>query len=143
LVGFNPAHVIIGSGKSTMIEGSNMRKLLSRLAGVQDEMLQVVCDYLKHTAKALCKSAAAETPLPLLRDINHDILLIDENKVIPFRCSWCPKNFMDQWRDKLDIYQKTGRWEVTTWQNVVPMLFIPKPAKDTNGKAWLQTVFNL
>lgn len=114
----------------------------SQAATIQNKELKHTQEHLQKCAKTLCKTAA-ETPLPPLRAINHEIPLIDENKVIPFRSSRCPENFLKQWREKLDAYQKTKRWEVTTACNVVPMLFIPKPVKEPGREKRLRTVFDL
>lgn len=69
----------------------------------------------------------ADTGLPPLRDINHTIPLIDEEKTYTWRPSRCPEMFQDQWSEKRDAYIKTGRWKITSARNTVPMLLIPKP----------------
>ena len=81
-----------------------------------------------------------ETEFPPLRDINHTIPLIDEKKTYPWRPSKCPEAFREQWIEKRDAYLKTGRWEITSASNTVPMLLIPKP--NTNPPQ-LRTVFDL
>ena len=79
--------------------------------------------------------------LPPLRDINHAIHPIDEAKTYPWRPSRCPEAFQDQWAEKRDAYLKTGRWEITSAGNTVPMLLIPNP--NTSNPVQLRTVVNL
>jgi hypothetical protein len=45
-------------------------------------------------AKPLCKGAS-ETGLPLFREINHKIPLIDTKKIYPWHPSQCPEVFQD------------------------------------------------
>ena len=75
-----------------------------------------------------------------LRDINHTILLIDEKKTYSWRPSRCPEAFQEQCIEKRDAYLKTGRWEITSARNTVPMLLIHKPH---THPPLLWTVFNL
>jgi hypothetical protein len=49
------------------------------------------------------------TLLLLLRDINHEILLIDEQKIYSWRPACCPDVFKDQWVQKKKQYLDTGR----------------------------------
>jgi len=70
-----------------------------------------------------------ETKLPPLRAINHTIPLIDEDKIYPWHPSKCPGAFREQWCQKKNAYLRTGRWEITSARNTVPMLLIPKPPK--------------
>jgi hypothetical protein len=96
-------------------------------AGITPEELRLeeVREELKQYAEPLCKEMH-ETGLPPLRDINHTIPLIDETKTYPWRPSRCPEAFREQWAEKRNAYLKTGRWEITSAGNTVPMLLIPK-----------------
>ncbi|ESK80861.1 hypothetical protein Moror_16576 [Moniliophthora roreri MCA 2997] len=80
-----------------------------------------------------------QTGLPPLQAINHEILLIDENKTYPWQAVHVPKKFRDQWIEKRDAYLKTSRWKHTTSTNAVPIMFIPKPKNPTK----LQIVVDL
>jgi hypothetical protein len=68
----------------------------------------------------LCRKVE-ETELPPLRDINHTIPLIDENKVYPWRPSRCPEVFRSQWNKKRDAYLRSGRWKITMARNTAPV----------------------
>ncbi len=70
----------------------------------------------------------AETPLPPLQVINHQIPLIEPDKIYPWRPSWCPEMFRKQWDSKRKAYIETGHWKVMTAMNTVPMRLIKKPA---------------
>ena len=48
--------------------------------------------------------------------------------------------FWEQWTEKRDAYIKSGRWEITSARNTVPMLLIQKPG--TNPPS-LRTVVDL
>ena len=82
-----------------------------------------------------------ETGFPPLRAINHTIPLIDEKTTYPWRPSRCPEAFRSQWAEKRDAYLKSGRWEITSAGNTVPMLLIPKPG--TKDPVLLRTVVDL
>jgi hypothetical protein len=73
-----------------------------------------------------------------MRVINHTMPLIDENKAYPWRPSRCPEPLRPQWAAKRKIYLSTGRWQVTSAGNTVPMLLIRKPGTDR-----LRTVVDL
>lgn len=138
-IGLNPARVVIGSDKSLPItQGLETRPLVHSIDAENDEIARVRKE-LEELAAPLCKSME-ETGLPPLRAINHKIPLIDEDKVYPWRPSRCPEVFREQWAEKRAAYINTGRWEVTTATNTMPMLLIPKPKKD---KPELRTVFDL
>ncbi|EGO30503.1 hypothetical protein SERLADRAFT_404644 [Serpula lacrymans var. lacrymans S7.9] len=81
---------------------------------------------LREDACPLC-TKASETGLPPLQDISRSIPLKDENKVYPWQPSRCPEPLQAQWSEKREAYLATGRWNVTSAGNTVPMLLIPKP----------------
>ena len=125
-LGFNPARVVVGSDTALAINSGVDTKLMSAGVALEDRDIEYVRDELRRYAEPLCKEMH-ETGLPPLRDINHTIPLIDEAKTYPWRPSKCPEAFREQWAEKRDAYLKTGRWEVTSAGNTVPMLLIPKP----------------
>jgi len=144
MVGFNEPRIIIGSPKAVPIEGRNTAEvniIASRAMELADERLEEVREHLRAYARPLCKPMH-ETPLPPLRAINHEIPLIDESKIYPWRPSRCPQKFREQWNDKRNAYLKTGRWKMTTSSNTVPMLLIPKGASPEKREK-LRTVFDL
>jgi len=68
--------------------------------------LDYECDDIKNAraelqeyAEPLCKDVP-ETSLPPLRAVNHQIPLINENKIYPWRPSRCPEAFRAQWVEK-------------------------------------------
>jgi len=100
-------------------------------------LMGLVREDLKKLARPLC-AKASETGLPPLRAINHSIPLIDEKKIYPWRPSRCPEPMRLQWAEKRRLYLASGRWQVTSAGNTVPMLFIRKPGSDK-----LRTVVDL
>jgi hypothetical protein len=125
-LGFNPSRVVIGSDDALPITASAETKLLVSSLSPEDERIGQIRDELQRYAEPLCKEIQ-DTDLPPFRAINHTIPLIDENKTYPWRPSRCPEVFRAQWAEKRDAYLKTGRWEITSTGNTVPMLLIPKP----------------
>lgn len=106
---------------------------------VHEATLDQVRAELRDYASDICKKAA-ETPLPPLRAINHEIPLLDETKIYPWRPSRCPEAFRSQWDEKRRAYTSSGRWRVTSAGNSVPMMLIPKVGKQKN---MLRTVVDL
>ena len=140
-VGFNPARIGIGSNECVPIAVGKDTRLLLSAVSVEDPAVTAARKYLMAKAEPLCRKVE-ETELPPLRDINHSIPLIDENKTYPWRASRCPEIFREQWSTKRDAYLKSGRWKVTTARNTVPMLLIPKPGKPKDAQE-LRTVIDL
>jgi hypothetical protein len=89
-IGLNPARVCIGSADALPLEGVATAKIYTNAMRTEGDVLQAAREQLLEYAKPICK-VAAETPLPLLREINHEIPLIDENKIIPWQPSRCPE----------------------------------------------------
>ena len=75
--------------------------------------------------------------LPPIREVNHEINLIDPKKHIHYRLPKCPEHFCEELSQKIERYTTAQWWIPTVAHQVVPMLCIPKK----NGK--LRTVFNL
>ena len=140
-IGFNPARIIIGSDEPQPLRKGSDTKLMVNTIAVSDEDQKVenAREELRQYAAPLCKDMA-DTGLPPLRDINHTIPLIDEERTYQWRPSRCPEIFREQWSEKRDAYIKTGRWKITSARNTVPMLLIPKPG--TNPPQ-LRTVVDL
>ena len=125
-VGFNPARIVVGSDESLPLKMGNDTKLMVNTMSIEDQRIEEAREELRRYAAPLCKDMA-DTDLPPLRDINHTIPLIDEEKAYQWRPSRCPEMFREQWSEKRDAYIKTGQWKVTSARNTVPMLLIPKP----------------
>ena len=125
-IGFNPARVIVGSNEPQQLKKGDDTKLMVNAVSIEDQRVEEAGEELRRYAAPLCKDMA-DTDLPPLRDINHTIPLIDEEKTYQWRPSRCPEMFREQWSEKRDAYIKTGRWKVTSARNTVPMLLIPKP----------------
>jgi hypothetical protein len=104
--------------------------------------LEAVHDELHQASDHLCKDVN-EANLPPFRAINHTIPLIDENKIHSWRPSHCPEVFRGQWAEKRDTYLKSGQWQITSAENTVPVLLIPKPRKKLGEPPELCTVIDL
>jgi hypothetical protein len=129
-VGFNPTRVVIGSEKSVLLGGDTMVQIVSAAAEVLEDKYGPLRLKMKQEATDLCQDPAT-TGLPPFRAVNHTILIIDENKVYSWRPSKCPEALKSAWRDKKEIYLKSGRWRLATGMNAVPMLILKKPGKQT------------
>jgi hypothetical protein len=75
--------------------------------------------------------------LPPLREVNHEINLVDPTKCIRYRLPKCPKNFHKDLSTKIERYTTAEWWVPAIAHQAVPMLCIPKK----NGI--LHTVFDL
>ena len=139
LLGFNPSQVMVRSNISLPIQGTQTIVLESRAAEILADERERFREELRAYAKDICKEAI-ETLLPPLRDINHAIPLIDENKVYSWRPSRCPEPLKPLWRAKRDDYIRTARWEFSSGTNAIPMLMLKKATKD--GTLRLRTVID-
>ncbi|KIK60582.1 hypothetical protein GYMLUDRAFT_167562 [Collybiopsis luxurians FD-317 M1] len=74
-------------------------------------------------------SGVPET-LPPLREINHQIQLINESKRYNYYMPHCPDSLKVQLSEKLERYSQAQWWISTTVPQAAPMLCIPKK----NGK---------
>jgi hypothetical protein len=125
-IGFNPARVVVGSDVAQPLKIGSDTKLMVHTLTPEDQSIENAREELRRYAEPLCKEMA-DTEFPPLRDINHTIPLIDEEKTYQWRPSRCPEMFREQWSEKKAAYIKTGRWKITSARNTVPMLLIPKP----------------
>ena len=75
--------------------------------------------------------------LPPIREVSHEIPLIDESKQLKHRLPKCPEVFRSELAQKIEQYTTGGWWVPAAAKQVTPMLCIPKK----NGT--LRTVFNL
>jgi hypothetical protein len=139
----NPPVLEVGSRLSVEIQGKNIEKLQSNAAQMVEHDLERVREHLHAYAESKGLYADPRTsPLLPLRAINHEISLIDEGKIYPWRPSCCPDVFKAQWALKKQQYLETGRLRITTALNTVPLLCISKPNKPKD-KPELQTAIDL
>ncbi len=89
IVGFNSSKVIMGSIMPCPMQGPAVGILESRATVIYEESLMGYHQELIEYARLLFKKAS-ETLLPPLRAINHQIPLIEPDKVYPWRPSCCP-----------------------------------------------------
>ena len=75
--------------------------------------------------------------LPPMREVNHEINLVDPGKRIHYRLPKCPEHFREELSQKIERYTTAQWWIPAVAHQAVPMLCIPKK----NGK--LRTVFDL
>ena len=140
-LGFNPAHVLVGSDTELPLNGMSITSVALHAVALKNLEIDRARRFLLDYADPLCKDAS-ETELPLLRIINHTIPLIDENKIYPWCPSQCPKALRSQWVEKKNAYLKTGQWEITNASNTIPMLLVIKLRKPGDPPL-LRMVYNL
>jgi hypothetical protein len=91
--------VIVGSDDPLLIKGDDVTKIASWAVDVLEENLQKARATLVEYARDLCKELD-EMDLPLFCSINHEIPLINKNKIYPWRPSRCLEVFRQQWTEK-------------------------------------------
>jgi Retroviral aspartyl protease len=141
-IGFNPIMVEIGSIVALLMKKSTSTKFLASAITPILSDLEAARDELHRASDHLCKDVN-ETDLPPFWAINHTIPLIDENKIYSWHPSHCPEVFRGQWAEKCDAYLRSGQWQITSAENTVPMLLIPKPKKKPGEPPELCTVIDL
>ena len=70
----------------------------------------------------------SDIPLKLLpiREVNHEINLIDPEKCIHYHLLKCPEHFREELSQKIERYTTAQWWKPAVAHQVVPMLCIPK-----------------
>ena len=66
-----------------------------------------------------------EELLPL-REVNHEINLMDPNKKYTYRLLWCPTAMKDEFHTKSNRYINARWWEPRTISQAAPLMCIPK-----------------
>ncbi|KZV86457.1 hypothetical protein EXIGLDRAFT_752800 [Exidia glandulosa HHB12029] len=140
LIGLNPTRVLIGSLKAKPLEGKTMLVLKSAVARVATATIDDLREQLFKEASDLFKEAA-NTPLPPLRAINHEVPLKDTAKVYPYRPSRCAEALRPLWVKKKLDYLNTGRWRYSAGGTCCPLMIIPKP-KTKGGEVKIRTVID-
>jgi Reverse transcriptase (RNA-dependent DNA polymerase)/Retroviral aspartyl protease len=125
-IGLNPSQIIVGCDHPELIHKGQDTKLMVYALSIDEQWVETVRAVLHQHAEPLCREVD-ETDLFPLRAINHTIPLIDKLRIYPWQPSKCPRVFRTQWAEKRDAYLKSGQWKVTSLENMVPMLLIPKP----------------
>jgi hypothetical protein len=133
----NPPVLVVHSNVPKKVEGERVARLQSLAAGKLEDMLERARSELMTYALPIC-AKAGDTGLPPFRAVNHEIPLVDETKIYPWRPSKCPEALRPQWSEKKEVYLKSGRWRHSTATNVAPMLLIYKM-----DKVRLRTVIDL
>ena len=64
--------------------------------------------------------------LPPLREVNHKIPIIDENKRYNYHLPWCPESWKTQLIDKIQTYKNAVWWEDMNVSQAAPMLCVFK-----------------
>ena len=113
----------------------HLRAALSHDVVPQDDDIPQLCKSWDNNITDLVSGI----PLKLLpiREVNHEINLIDPEKCIHYQLPKCPEHFHEELSQKIERYTTAQWWIPTVAHQAVPMLCIPKK----NGK--LCTVFNL
>jgi len=62
--------------------------------------------------------------LPPLREVNHQILIIDEKKRYKYHALRCPDSLKNELSEKIVCYTCTKWWEPTQMEQAAPMLCI-------------------
>jgi hypothetical protein len=140
-ISLDPPTVVIGSKCSSPMKGERVTNLSSQPMLLYQDKLAEVRDQLLLYAQKICRKAV-DTSLPPLREINHEIPLINTHKNYSWCPSKCPDHLREQWYVKRDGYLKSGRWEICPAMNAVPMLLLTKMGKE-GGPRRLQTVVDL
>lgn len=140
LIGLNPTRVLVGSDAALPLEGKSMLVLRSAAVQLASASVDKLREIIFRDASDLFKEAA-NTPIPPLRIINHEIPLKDEQKIYPYRPSRCPEALRPQWVKKKMDYLNSGRWRYSAGGTCCPLLIIPKP-KSKDGEVKIRTVID-
>ena len=88
-IGFNNSRLWIESAIPLPITGEQVTVISSKVIDTYDWEIDKYRQEIKEYTKDLFKDTV-ETLLPLMRAINHTILLIDKDKKYKFRRATCP-----------------------------------------------------
>ncbi|KAF8228439.1 hypothetical protein L208DRAFT_1032551, partial [Tricholoma matsutake] len=115
-----------------------------------NEALFAICKELAESAKAqgplgkkdipwlreewleVCKDILQGVPerLPPMREINHQIPLVDEKKRYNYHLPKCPNSMRQPLADKIERYCRAGWWRPVCMEQAAPMLVVPKKNGD-------------
>jgi hypothetical protein len=102
----------------------------------------LLCNCAEHNkitykTKLIFSISGIPLELPPLREVNHEINLVDPTKRIRYWLPKCQEHFHEDLSVKIKIYTTAEWWELAVVHQAVPMLCVPKK----NGT--LRTVFDL
>ncbi|KAF8228990.1 hypothetical protein L208DRAFT_1145161, partial [Tricholoma matsutake] len=115
-----------------------------------NEVLFAICKELAKSAKAqgplgkkdilqlreewleVCKDILQGVPErpPPMREINHQIPLVDEKKRYNYHLPKCPNSMQQPLADKIERYCRVGWWRPVPMEQATPMLVVPKKNGD-------------
>lgn len=98
-----------------------------RLEELRQEFFKEYEDFLSGTPEKL----------PPLREVNHQIPLIDENKQYVYPLPRCPDTVKGELHAKIERYMSNGWWINAPVTQAAPLLCVPKK------NSQLRTVFDL
>ncbi|KEP45251.1 putative transposase, partial [Rhizoctonia solani 123E] len=117
--------------KATPSGREDVLRINSISADVVEARMEDLCEMLREEAQDLCPTSVASTPLPPFRKINHRIPLIDPSRVYKFRPSKCVEKLRPLFDTKARESLQSGRWDLTTGSNAIPMLILTKKSSDS------------
>ena len=122
-------------GANTDRRSGRLRAALSHDIVPQDDDIPQLCRSWDNNITDLVSGIPLK--LPPIREVNHEINLIDPKKCIHYCLPKCPEHFHKELSQKIERYTTAQWWIPAVAHQAVPMLCIPKK----NGK--LRTVFDL
>ena len=119
-----------------------MNCLTQESVGLKKSLNEYTCSDIPQLHEEIAESYSNLLgPLPLklppLREVSHEIPLIDKSKQVKHRLPKCPEVFRSEQARKIEHYTTAGWWVPAAAKQATPMLCIPKK----NGT--LRTVFDL
>ena len=96
---------------------------LNELKGEEDRLPDLRKKWVESAADIL---TGAPPHLPPLREVNHKISLIDENKWYNYHFPRCPDSLKPELVKKIQRYKNAGWWEETNVSQAAPILCVPK-----------------
>ncbi|KAF8218679.1 hypothetical protein L208DRAFT_1208591, partial [Tricholoma matsutake] len=114
-----------GKRLDTIIEGPNTFK---QPPSVRRPLSKKDLPRLHEEWKQSCQDVLNGVPdkLPPLREINHQIPLVDEKKKYNYYLPKCPDSMRKPLAEKISKYCKAGWWRPARVEQAAPMLVVPK-----------------
>ncbi|KAF7338356.1 Retrovirus-related Pol polyprotein from transposon 412 [Mycena venus] len=85
-------------------------------------------DSLRRKWFAACEDLMGPIPLclPPIREINHEINLVDDSATYHYRMPTCAESLRPKLREKINRYVAAGWWELKPVPQAAPLLVLPK-----------------
>jgi Reverse transcriptase (RNA-dependent DNA polymerase) len=96
----------------------------SEMGPLTEEDIPRLCEEWMKSCKDIMKGAPEK--LPPLREVNHQIPLIDENKRYKYHTPRCPDLLKPELVEKIARYTRAGWWEPAQTEQAAPMLCVHK-----------------